>query len=432
MTNIVYTKRNRTTANPPSINPLNPDYVSADQVAYVYTTDTLYYGIGDPSDLPNNTALSLKAIGGSGAFVDKSTPQTINGVKTFGSTIVGSINGNAGTATKWLAPMTLNASGDIAGSVSFDGSSTPSSLSLTLPTVNSNLGTYTKITLNGKGLATAGAQASLSDLSSPTANYDFGGFQVTNAADPTTAQALATKNYVDITAQGFKIKPAFLAATTNIALTGLFPVDGVTPSAGDIILAPLQTNPVENGVYVAAAGAWSRAPNADTWDKLVSAYAIVAAGATLQDTSWLCTVDPGGTLGVTPVTWIRFGGVGTYTGGNGIDVSALNVISAKTDNVTITTSAGNLTLTGNAAAIAGVTFANNTLLVATGTNTFAALPISAYMQSLLASATDSAARTALGLGTIATQDANNVAITGGSITNLTTFDGITISQGNFN
>lgn len=43
----------------------------------------------------------------------------------------------------------------------------------------------------------------------------------------------------------------------------------------------------------------------------------------------------------------------------------------------------------------------------------------------------STARTNLGLGTIATQAASNVAITGGSITNLTTFDGITIDGGTF-
>jgi hypothetical protein len=36
-----------------------------------------------------------------------------------------------------------------------------------------------------------------------------------------------------------------------------------------------------------------------------------------------------------------------------------------------------------------------------------------------------------GLGTMSTQNANNVAITGGSITNLTTFDGITIDGGTF-
>ena len=45
--------------------------------------------------------------------------------------------------------------------------------------------------------------------------------------------------------------------------------------------------------------------------------------------------------------------------------------------------------------------------------------------------TAAAARTNLGLGTVATQNSNGVAITGGSITNLTTFDGITIDGGTF-
>lgn len=35
------------------------------------------------------------------------------------------------------------------------------------------------------------------------------------------------------------------------------------------------------------------------------------------------------------------------------------------------------------------------------------------------------------LGTISTQNSNNVSITGGSITNLSTFDGITINGGTF-
>lgn len=35
------------------------------------------------------------------------------------------------------------------------------------------------------------------------------------------------------------------------------------------------------------------------------------------------------------------------------------------------------------------------------------------------------------LGTVSTQNSNNISITGGSITNLSTFDGITINGGTF-
>lgn len=54
-------------------------------------------------------------------LVDKSTNQTIAGVKTFTSTIVGNISGNAESATKLKLDQKITASGDITGTVSFNG-----------------------------------------------------------------------------------------------------------------------------------------------------------------------------------------------------------------------------------------------------------------------------------------------------------------------
>lgn len=50
-----------------------------------------------------------------------------------------------------------------------------------------------------------------------------------------------------------------LATTGNIALTGVVLVDGVNTTTGDRILVGAQTDPIQNGIYVAAAGAWTRA-----------------------------------------------------------------------------------------------------------------------------------------------------------------------------
>ena len=67
----------------------------------------------------------------------------------------------------------------------------------------------------------------------------------------------------------------------------------------------------------------------------------------------------------------------------------------------------------------------------TATAALTNLGFSNYGKTLIDDADAAAARTTLGLGSIATQAANSVAITGGSIQNLSTFDGITIDGGSF-
>ena len=55
-----------------------------------------------------------------------------------------------------------------------------------------------------------------------------------------------------------------LVASANLAtLSGLAAIDSVTPVAGDTVLVTGQTDAKTNGVYIAAAGAWTRAANAD-------------------------------------------------------------------------------------------------------------------------------------------------------------------------
>lgn len=53
-------------------------------------------------------------------------------------------------------------------------------------------------------------------------------------------------------------QPARVATTGNITLSGLQTIDGVTVAAGDRVLVRAQTNPAQNGIYVAASGAWAR------------------------------------------------------------------------------------------------------------------------------------------------------------------------------
>ena len=73
----------------------------------------------------------------------------------------------------------------------------------------------------------------------------------------------------------------------------------------------------------------------------------------------------------------------------------------------------------NLAAIAGLTSAADKLPYFTGSGTAAVTAFTSYGRSLVDDADAATARTTLGLGTIATQAANSVSISGGSITGIT-------------
>ena len=375
------------------------------ELAFNEVDSVLYYGVGTGG--AGGTATTVMAIGGPGAFMALTGNQTIAGVKTFSSAIQADIGGNAATATKLLTGRNLSLTGDGTATLTgFDGSANVSA-ALTLATVNSNVGTFTKVTVNAKGLVTAAVQASLSDLSAPTASFGMGGQKITNVAEPTLSTDAATKNYVDSVAQGLDVKSSVLVATTaNITLSGTQTIDGVAVAAGDRVLVKNQSTASGNGIYVVAAGAWTRATDADTWAKLVSAFVFVEKGTVGADTGWVSTIDSGGTLGSTAVTFSQFSGAGTYTAGTG------------------------LTLTGTQFSI------TNTAVTAGSygsTSKTLTLTVNAQGQLTAVAASDIAiANTQVsGLGTMSTQNANAVAITGGSITNLTTFDGITIDGGTF-
>lgn len=93
--------------------------------------------------------------------------QTISGEKTFNDTIVGSITGNSGTATKLQTSRTITLSGDGTTVISFDGSSNAVG-TLTLGDTGVVAGTYTKVTTDSKGRIISGTSLSDSDIPSLT------------------------------------------------------------------------------------------------------------------------------------------------------------------------------------------------------------------------------------------------------------------------
>lgn len=132
---------------------------------------------------------------------------------------------------------------------------------------------------------------------------------------------LCNKTYVDAAIVGISWKQPVRAATTaNITLSGNQTIDTVAVTAGDRVLVKDQTAQAENGIYIVGTP-WTRSPDADTWDELVSAMVFVESGG-LAGAAFYCPIQPGGTLGVTAITWSNFSVAGTYFAGTGLSLAA--------------------------------------------------------------------------------------------------------------
>jgi hypothetical protein len=73
---------------------------------------------------------------------------------------------------------------------------------------------------------------------------------------------------------------------------------------GDRVLVKNQTLAAQNGVYIVASGAWARATDADQWNELVQRFVSITLGTVNANTGYLCTINSGGTIGTTDITWV--------------------------------------------------------------------------------------------------------------------------------
>ncbi len=230
-------------------------------------------------------------------------------------------------AESYFTPVTalaLTAAADIL----LAATSSPGALNLDLDNQAINLvfaapasGAAAKPTFRNLVLADFGATIpKLSDWSAPTAPLNLGSQKISLLADPTAAQDAATKSYVDSTVQGFSVKsPARAATTANITLSGLQTIDGVVLAAGDRVLVKNQTTASGNGIYIAAAGAWTRSTDADAGNEISSAmYLFIQEGATNSDSGWVLNTDGAIVIGTTALNFVQFTGLGQIIDGAGL------------------------------------------------------------------------------------------------------------------
>ncbi len=190
----------------------------------------------------------------------------------------------------------------------------------------------------GTGVAQAlPGSTRLDTIASPTGAVGLNGQRLTGLADGVAASDGATVGQVTNAIAGLDTKPSVKAATTGqVALSGPQTIDGIALVAGDRVLVRAQTAPAENGVYLVAAGTWTRVADFDSWTEIPGALVAVEQGATLADAVYVSTADQGGTLNTTAITFSRLNTPATGTAKYAGDI----VGNATTTQFTVTHNLG--------------------------------------------------------------------------------------------
>lgn len=425
------------------------------ELAYNEVDNVLYYGKGDAGD---GTATSIIQIGGSGAFATVSYVDTtfakLGANNTFTAGFTNTFNGTtnlvgafqiggvavtsdaaelnlldgatAGTAVAGKA-LVVNSSRDISNinalvAASLKNTADSFTVSTTGAVVASSL-TSTTLNVGTNALTVSTTAAALTVALAATAITATGtitGASLVSTGDvfSNTNKKLATEEYVNSVQQGLDVKQSVrCATTTNISLTGTQTIDGVAVVAGDRVLVRAQTDAKQNGIYVVAAGAWARSADANSNTNVTAGlFTFVAEGTQYADSGWILTSNDAVTLGTSNLDFVQFSGAGMIA----IDAASTARVAAGLEKD------GNfLRLDVRLKRIADLaTVSADQLIYASGTDAFATTSFTAYGRSLVDDADAATARTTLGLGTMAVQSANSVAITGGTIDNIVLDGGV--------
>lgn len=250
-------------------------------------------------------------------------------------------------------------------------------------------GTFQSVTVDAYGRVTAGTN--------PTT---LSGFGITDAlSNSLTSGQNAAFQTIRILDTGLSNNGSYLVINNKSNHTATRQLDLLTGDAN-------RTVTLSGNLTVSSAATIS---GTNTGDQTITLTGDVTGSGTGSFTTTLA--NSGVTAGTYKSVTVNAKGLVT-AGTNPTTLAGYGIVDAQALDATLT-------------ALAGVSTSANTLIYATASDTFTTTSFTSFGRSLVDDADASAGRTTLGLGTMATQNASSVAITGGTI------DGITLDGGTF-
>jgi len=252
-----------------------PSTLAPSELAFNENTGDLklYYGYGDNG---SGEASSVIAVGGSGAFFNKTDTRTANTI------LSGPTTGSAAAPT-------------FRALVAAD-----------IPSI-----AHTKISDFDTGVRVN----RLDQMASAT--------NPISGVAPTADSHLCTKAYTDGVAQGLDVKDSCkVASTGNLTLSGTQTIDGVSVSADERVLVKDQSTASQNGIYLCKAGSWARADDMAASSDAAGAFTFIEQGSANADIGFVCTSNKGSAVvGTNNLAFSTFSSSGNVTAGDGLDKS---------------------------------------------------------------------------------------------------------------
>jgi len=292
--------------------------------------------------------------------------------------------------------LTGNQAITISGDATGTGTTT---VALTLAASGVAVGTYKSVTVDAKGRVTAGSNPTtlagfgITDALNATSGGTVGGtITLTSGATLTGLPApvangdATNKIYVDnaiasvTVGTTWKANAQVTTTGTNITLSGLQTLDGYTTLAGDRVLVKDQTDQTTNGVYVAAAGVWSRAVDVSTGAEVEGMAILVINGTANSLTQWVNTNSTPVTIGTTNITYTKLQGNGVvYSAGTGLTLTG-QVFSITNTGVTAGTYP-KVTVNAQGQVTSGAALASTDVTTALGFTPYSASNPNGYISS---------------------------------------------------